>query len=500
MCRNLSAAPCTAAHDLRMRVARCCTPRCRRRNRGSGCRRRPTLPCRGRATSRTDSRADTTARSPRRRARSGRARSGREVRCGCAGWTWGSIRVIVTKPGARQAARGPRGSARAARARCRVRALSAAAPGPPCPRPRAASRWRRALRRWSRRRTGRRVAVRAVSGCGARTPKSVITARGPPPAPQRARSPCRRGSRRRAEIEFRRSCACDCLQHHEGLLCVRGDLRRAAGAGQARGRRVVGADHGAVEVAEAIDLRRAEEADVDAPGLQVVARTLPATAPRTPRSPPVRRRRSTAAARPGACRWCRTRRSARCPARASGARGCRPRSAGRCRRSTRSDPRNMRAAATVIHSSRVAAPLPGMLMPPSARGWRGSLRGRRCRARAAASTLRTSRDRARSHPSAGRRRCRARRSPCAYEGYAPPGQCTTAVTIQCGSTMAFIAGGERVDDLLDRDDAVSLPPSPLRAARRRCRAVATLPARSARCACRMVTSGLIAAPSPGARR
>ena len=64
------------------------------------------------------------------------------------------------------------------------------------------------------------------------------------------------------------------LQHDEGLPRVRGDLRRAAGAGQARLRVFVVADHGAVEIAEAIDLRRAEEADVHAPGLQLVAEDL----------------------------------------------------------------------------------------------------------------------------------------------------------------------------------------------------------------------------------
>ena len=57
-------APPADGHD------RCCTRRCRRRSRGSGCRRRPRPACRVRATSRTGSRAGTTARSPARRARS----------------------------------------------------------------------------------------------------------------------------------------------------------------------------------------------------------------------------------------------------------------------------------------------------------------------------------------------------------------------------------------------------------------------------------------------
>jgi hypothetical protein len=46
---------------------------------------------------------------------------------------------------------------------------------------------------------------------------------------------------------------------------VRRDLGRAAGAGQARLRLSVGADDGAVQVAELVDLRGAEESDVDAP-------------------------------------------------------------------------------------------------------------------------------------------------------------------------------------------------------------------------------------------
>ena len=82
----------------------------------------------------------------------------------------------------------------------------------------------------------------------------------------------RRGSRRvvrkssrSTKLRVRR------LEHHERLPRMRGDFRRAAGTGQARRRRVVRTDHGAVEVAVAVDLRRAEEADVDASGLQVVA-------------------------------------------------------------------------------------------------------------------------------------------------------------------------------------------------------------------------------------
>jgi hypothetical protein len=52
------------------------------------------------------------------------------------------------------------------------------------------------------------------------------------------------------------------------------DLARAARAGQPRPERGVVADDGRVDIAEAIDLRRAEEADVDQSALQVKAEQL----------------------------------------------------------------------------------------------------------------------------------------------------------------------------------------------------------------------------------
>ena len=63
-------------------------------------------------------------------------------------------------------------------------------------------------------------------------------------------------------------------RHHEHLPGMQRDLRRAAAARQPRGRQLVRADHGAVEVAEAVDLRGAEKAHVHASGLQVVAEYL----------------------------------------------------------------------------------------------------------------------------------------------------------------------------------------------------------------------------------
>ena len=78
----------------------------------------------------------------------------------------------------------------------------------------------------------------------------------------------------RAEVELGHERARRLAQHHDRLTAGGGDLGRAAGARQAHLRVVVGADHGAVEVAVTVDLRGAQEADVDAPGLQPVAEDL----------------------------------------------------------------------------------------------------------------------------------------------------------------------------------------------------------------------------------
>src|SRR5512134_3987360 len=55
-------------------------------------------------------------------------------------------------------------------------------------------------------------------------------------------------------------------KHDDDLLDSRGDLRRAPGARQPHLRMVVGPDHGRVDVPAPVDLRGAEEADVDPPG------------------------------------------------------------------------------------------------------------------------------------------------------------------------------------------------------------------------------------------
>ena len=291
------------------------------------------------------------------------------------------------------------------RAACPVRAPSAAAPAPRCPQRAAASRWPCALRRPSRLRTA--VSCNSsVSGCGARMPKSVITARGPPP--RRRCAPLAVAAAEtcaRAEIQSFDEAARRRLQHRRRSARVRGNLGRAARARQARGRRAVIADDGAVEVAETVDLRGAEKADIDAPALQVVAEHFghgTTQARRLASSPSPIDSGSTS----GSCRSCRTRRSARCPgacvrrARLQAALG-KPMPTKQTHRS-----RSMRAAAMVIISSRCTQ----VLMPPSARG---------CARNSAWSCFEhvplhpreeTSRGRARSRPSAGRRRCRARSS------------------------------------------------------------------------------------------
>ncbi len=64
------------------------------------------------------------------------------------------------------------------------------------------------------------------------------------------------------------------LEDDQHFLGAAGDFRRAAGSRQAHLGLAVVADHGGVDVAEAVDLGRAEEADVDPSALQPVAEDL----------------------------------------------------------------------------------------------------------------------------------------------------------------------------------------------------------------------------------
>ena len=116
-----------------------------------------------------------------------------------------------------------------------------------------------------------------VSGSGSSTPRSVMTSTGPRPRrPSRSRWPGPSPyptevtkSTRSTKVRWL------CRTHHEHLAARRGDLRCAARAGQAHvGAPVVGADDGRVDVAEPVELGGAEEADVDAAGLEPVVEDL----------------------------------------------------------------------------------------------------------------------------------------------------------------------------------------------------------------------------------
>src|SRR5205814_1217683 len=81
--------------------------------------------------------------------------------------------------------------------------------------------------------------------------------------------------------------------------------------------------------------------------------------------------------------------------------------------------------------------------------------------------------------------------PAASGRHAPLGQCSTVVTTRCGSTMAFIPAGSvsAISSTVTNNVVAASAAS-------RCAPTipfsATLPARSARCACNTVTSGLSA--------
>ena len=115
-----------------------------------------------------------------------------------------------------------------------------------------------------------------VSGSGSSSPRSVMTAVTPPPVQaERSREPGPSPKPdRRAEVELLDERARRLLEDHERLLARRRDLGRAAAARQPHLRVVVVADHGAVEIAVAIDLGGAQEPDVDPAALQPVGEDL----------------------------------------------------------------------------------------------------------------------------------------------------------------------------------------------------------------------------------
>ena len=197
--------------------------------------------------------------------------------------------------------------------------------------------------------------------------------------------------------------------------------------------RVVVADHGAVQVAVPVDLRGAEEADVDPAALEPVREHL--RAPRRPRrrSRRARRRRSRAAAVPASRRSCRSRRRARSRARASAARGSRRGSAGRSRRSRRRRrgaagpprrPSSRRASYAVAvrrrrPPSRLARYSPTSAVPST------------CSSHPRGERVAVAADRV---PARRRSRCRARSSRARTTGARRPARRATASTTQRGST------------------------------------------------------------------
>ena len=115
-----------------------------------------------------------------------------------------------------------------------------------------------------------------VSGSGSITARSVMTHFGPPPRrPNRSRSPLPSPiPDRGAEVATLDERPCRLAHDHHHRAGRRGDLRSPAGAGQPRLRRFVRADHGRVDVGVLVELRAAEEPDVDPPGLQPVGEDL----------------------------------------------------------------------------------------------------------------------------------------------------------------------------------------------------------------------------------
>src|SRR4029077_5922139 len=79
---------------------------------------------------------------------------------------------------------------------------------------------------------------------------------------------------RGSKIQPRHEAARRLFHDHQHFARVGGDLRCTTGPGQTHARVRIITDDGAVDVAEAIDLRRTEKAHVDAAALQVVREDL----------------------------------------------------------------------------------------------------------------------------------------------------------------------------------------------------------------------------------
>ena len=77
-------------------------------------------------------------------------------------------------------------------------------------------------------------------------------------------------SRRGHEVELRGEAARTLAGHHQDLLGMNRDLAGTTAAGQPHLGLLVVTDHGRIEIPETIDLSPLQEADIDAPGLEVV--------------------------------------------------------------------------------------------------------------------------------------------------------------------------------------------------------------------------------------
>ena len=125
------------------------------------------------------------------------------------------------------------------------------------------------------------------------------------------------------------------LDHDQNFLCRGTDLRSATRSGQPYLRLFVGANDGGVDVGEAIELRRAEEADIDASRPAASSEKSPEWTRPYLRSRPGCRRRSIAAARQAWRRSVPTHRPAPHRGHGSGVRGLPRLKAARCRQSRR---------------------------------------------------------------------------------------------------------------------------------------------------------------------
>ena len=115
-----------------------------------------------------------------------------------------------------------------------------------------------------------------VSGSGRRMPRSVMTIWGPRPRRPEALAIALAVAEadRRAEVAALDERARPLPNDDDDLACGCRDLGSAARTRQSRGRMLVVADDRRVDVAVAVELRGAEEADVDASGLQPVGEDL----------------------------------------------------------------------------------------------------------------------------------------------------------------------------------------------------------------------------------